>query len=79
MNNVKAYIESGTLEMYVLGAASHKDNEEVMQMARQHSAIKMEIEKISLALYRYFSWYSIQPPSAIKVNLLKLIKERTRH
>lgn len=76
MNNVKTYIESGILEMYVLGVTTSKENAEVAGMAVLYLSIQNEIEKISAALYNYLKlFYTEPPPAAIKINLLALIKD----
>ena len=74
MTNVKNYIESGVLEMYVLGVTSLRENEEVMQMISLHPVIRCEIEKISTALQDYLNYQSIQPPAAIKENVLDFLR-----
>jgi hypothetical protein len=73
MNNIKNYIESGILEMYVLGVTSNKENEEVMRMAFLHPDIQYEIDKISLALHSYLHCHSIHPEPVVENNVLEFI------
>ena len=44
--NIKEYIESGILEMYVLGHATKEESDEVEKMASTHPEIKKEMNKI---------------------------------
>ncbi len=44
--DVEKYIASGILELYVSGALSPQENEEVLSYARQHPEIQEEIEAI---------------------------------
>jgi mannose-6-phosphate isomerase-like protein (cupin superfamily) len=53
MKNVNEYINSGILEMYVLGLTSPEENKEVEKLSILHPEIKEEIESISNALITY--------------------------
>ena len=48
--DIKSYIESGILELYVAGALSEQENEEVHQMILQYPEIKHEVEQIESAI-----------------------------
>lgn len=48
--NVKEYISSGILELYVAGALSEKENEEVYKAMRQYPEIQKEVEEIEKAI-----------------------------
>ncbi|MHA6278660.1 anti-sigma factor [Salinimicrobium sp. CAU 1759] len=47
---VKEYIESGILELYVAGALSEKENEEVHAMMLQHPEVEEEVLKIESSI-----------------------------
>ncbi len=49
----KEYIESGILEIYVMGMASHSEQEDVEMMAAVHPEIRQEIDAISEVLEKY--------------------------
>jgi mannose-6-phosphate isomerase-like protein (cupin superfamily) len=51
--NVKEYIESGILEMYVLGQLGEREAREVLQNAEKYGEIREEIENISESLMKY--------------------------
>jgi mannose-6-phosphate isomerase-like protein (cupin superfamily) len=51
--DVKEYIASGILEMYVLGQLSDEEAMEVTQNAEKYGEIKKEIENITQALMKY--------------------------
>jgi mannose-6-phosphate isomerase-like protein (cupin superfamily) len=53
MKSTKEYIESGILEMYVLGHTSEVENLEIQHMANTHPEIRDEIESISESLIQY--------------------------
>lgn len=48
--DVEAYIESGILELYVAGALSEKENQEVYALMQQHPEILQEVLEIENAI-----------------------------
>lgn len=48
--DVEAYIESGILELYVAGALSEKENQEVYNLMQQHPEILQEVLEIENAI-----------------------------
>ncbi|MFD0861370.1 anti-sigma factor domain-containing protein [Sungkyunkwania multivorans] len=48
--DIKEYIASGVLELYVAGSLSEKENQEVYELMMQHPEIKEEVEKIEQAI-----------------------------
>lgn len=48
--DIKAYIESGILELYVAGALSEKENKEVYVLMQQHPEILKEVLDIEAAI-----------------------------
>jgi mannose-6-phosphate isomerase-like protein (cupin superfamily) len=73
MNQVSAYIESGILELYVLGMVNADELKEVQQMAAAHSEIRKEIEEISKALEVYAGANAVAPHPAVKPMLMATI------
>jgi len=53
MDKVTEFIESGILEIYVLGQATEQEEAEVAHMAGLHEEVRREIEAISIALESY--------------------------
>ncbi|WP_161888024.1 cupin domain-containing protein [Pontibacter russatus] len=79
--NVKAYIESGVLELYVMGASSPAEALAVEQMAAAHPEVRQELENISLALEGYARAHAVTPRNTVKPLLLATIDymERLKH
>lgn len=50
MDTIKDYIQSGLLELYVLGATTEEENTLIASLAKQYPQIKDEIDSISNAL-----------------------------
>lgn len=75
MENVHDYIESGLLELYVLGVTSEKENEAILKMSQEYPAIKNEIEHISHVLRQYALQEDIKPAAPVKAAIMKLINE----
>lgn len=63
MEDAKAYIESGILELYVMGQLSMSEMQEVEVRAAISPEIKEEIEAIEIALEQYALKGAVQPRS----------------
>jgi len=68
--DIKAYIESGILELYVAGALSEKERKEVYELMQKHPEIMQEVLDIEAAVVKLTS--SASPQS--NENVLKQIK-----
>ena len=69
----KQYIDSGILEIYVMGMASHSEQEEVEMMAAANPDIRQEIDAISDGLEKYAQANAIKPSPVIKPFLMATI------
>ena len=69
----KEYIDSGILEIYVMGTASDSEREEVETMAAANPDIRQEIEAISKALENYALTHPITPSPEVKPLLMAMI------
>lgn len=78
MNSVAEYIQSGILEMYVLGVTSQAETREVEEMAVKHPEIQKEIEAIMRAMEKYADSHALAPHQAIKPLLLASIDYQER-
>lgn len=73
MNRIANYIESGVLELYVMGIASPEEIEEVEKMAAAHPEISDAIREISITLESYAGAHAVTPHGTIKPLLLATI------
>lgn len=73
MEDVKAYIESGVLELYVLGEVSHDEKVQVEAMALKHPAIKAELVEIERSMEHYAGEYAIEPPAELRNRVLNSV------
>jgi mannose-6-phosphate isomerase-like protein (cupin superfamily) len=71
--NVSEYIQSGILEMYVLGIATPEETKEVDEMAAKHPEIRSEIETISKDIELYAEMHAVKPSPTIKPFLMASI------
>ena len=53
MKNSAAYLNTGILEMYVLGLTSDEENIEITALAETHAEIRSEIDQITEALLNF--------------------------
>ncbi len=70
MEEVKAYIESGILELYVLGQLSAAECSEVEEMAHKYAEIKAEILAIELAMETYALQNAVEPSVNLEQKIL---------
>ena len=70
MEEVKAYIESGILELYVLGQLNAQEQAEVEAMAAKYPEIKQEIEAIEIAMEQYALENAIKPSANLENKIL---------
>lgn len=73
MNTLKDYINSGILELYVLGMASDEEIAQVNEMASKHEAVRFEIEEITKALEIDACKTTLTPCETIKPFLLAVV------
>lgn len=66
MEEIKAYIESGVLELYVLGQLNASEEQEVLAMANQYPEVRQEIEAIEIAMEKYAVQHAIQPAERLE-------------
>ncbi|NQX42726.1 Anti-sigma-K factor rskA [Pedobacter steynii] len=77
MEEGKAYIESGILELYVLGELNEQEQHEVEAMAAQYPEVKQEISAIELAMEEYAIQHSVQPSIGLANKILEKIEAAT--
>lgn len=73
MNEIDKYINSGILEMYVLGMTNLEETNEVNEMATLHKQVRDEIEEISKTLQISSANTDKKPNPSIKPFILAVI------
>lgn len=73
MTNIKEYIESGILELYVLGEVSPEEAAEVEEMSRKHGEVRKEIELIRTAHESYLVSVAAPTHPVLKSLLMTVI------
>jgi anti-sigma-K factor RskA len=68
--DIKAYIESGVIESYVLGMAEAQEAAELEQLSRQHPDIRKAIDEFELALEKQSLSAAVAPSDRVKDYLL---------
>ncbi|MEM1327686.1 MAG: anti-sigma factor [Bacteroidota bacterium] len=71
--NVKEYISSGILELYVLGSLSETQRKEVERYASEYPEVRAELDKIEQTIIKYAQSKAIPVSSAQQVNILDAI------
>jgi anti-sigma-K factor RskA len=68
--NIQAYIESGILETYVLGATSDQERREVECLSSIYPEIQQELNRIADTMEEYALLHSIEPPADMKAQIM---------
>lgn len=77
MEELRKYIESGILELYVLGQLTAAECNEVEAMAVTHPEIKAEITAIEIAMETYAMENAIAPSEGIEERIIAQISKPT--
>jgi mannose-6-phosphate isomerase-like protein (cupin superfamily) len=67
--NIEKYINSGVIEMYVMGALAADEAAELKLLSVQHPEIDAEIERVSLTLESYAAAHAKTPGPDVKAML----------
>lgn len=73
MEDLKAYIESGVLELYVLGDLTAGEKLEVELMLEKYPELRLEVLEIEKALQGYSEAQAINPPEHLRSEFLNSI------
>jgi mannose-6-phosphate isomerase-like protein (cupin superfamily) len=73
MNTIENYINSGILELYVLGMTSDEETLEVTELAEKHIEIRQEIDAIATALQTTAESFSPEISPAVKEMIMATI------
>jgi anti-sigma-K factor RskA len=73
VEEAKAYIETGILELYVLGQLTVREQKEVQDMAIKYPEVKDEINAIEVAMEQYAVSHAIQPSAGLEQQILNII------
>ena len=77
--DIKAYIESGLIENYVLGLASEEENAEINRLRDNYPEIDIAIDSFASNLELYLSSSSIAPPAYIKERIFESLKQENTY
>ncbi len=78
VEDIKAYIESGILELYVLGDLNHRERTEVENMLVKYPELKAELNLIEEALALYAEKTAIEAPGYMRDRIIGSIEKDIR-
>ena len=73
MKSRQDYINSGILELYVLGETTPEENNQIASLVAADPLLQKEITEIELALEKYATFNSVEPDPLIRPFLLAKI------
>lgn len=66
MENLQSYIESGILELYVLGDLNSTERAEVEKMCKLHPEVKVELDEIELMMNNIADDLTLEPSKKVR-------------
>ena len=75
MEDIKAYIESGILELYVLGDVTREERLQVEEMAAKHPAVKAELDEIERSMELFAENNAVEPSDHLRDKVLNSVFE----
>lgn len=73
MDSLREHIESGVLELYVLGQCSAEEAQQIEQLAKKYTEIQNKIDAISEALEQAALANAVAPPVTVKPFVFAII------
>jgi mannose-6-phosphate isomerase-like protein (cupin superfamily) len=73
MDNISSYINSGILEMYVLGLATPEESRMVEELRAAHPEINEELQQITASVETYATAHAVTPHATMKPLLFATI------
>jgi anti-sigma-K factor RskA len=73
--DIKAYIESGILESYVLGLTSAEEAAEVQMLCTQHTEIKNAVDEFSLLIEKAAFDNAVTPSAMVKNKVMSALTD----
>jgi len=70
VEEIRAYIESGILELYVLGDVSADEKLQVETMVQQHPEVKAELDEIERSMELYADLHDMEPATEMRDRVL---------
>jgi hypothetical protein len=70
LKEIQSYIESGILELYLLGDVTPAEKTEVEEMAAKHPAVKAELDEIEKSMELYAEANAIEPAGHLRDKIL---------
>ncbi|MDB5263467.1 MAG: hypothetical protein JWQ14_2750 [Adhaeribacter sp.] len=81
MNQITEFMQSGLLELYVLGSTNPEETAAVEKMAAAHPEIRQELDIIGQTMEDYAQAHAVKPKATLKSLILASIDyiERLKH
>ncbi|PZV84677.1 anti-sigma-K factor RskA [Algoriphagus aquaeductus] len=76
--NIQEYIESGKLELFLLGELTEREREEVIAMAQAHPQIQQELEALEEAMFAFDELTGKKPSPQLKDKIFASLEEEFR-
>ncbi|AMQ58041.1 anti-sigma factor [Algoriphagus sanaruensis] len=76
--NIQEYIESGKLELFLLGELTEREREEVIAMAKAHPQIQEELDALEQSMFAFDELTGKKPSPQLKEKIFASLEEEFR-
>lgn len=76
--NIQEYIESGKLELFLLGELTEREREEVIAMAQAHPEIQQELDALEQSMFAFDELTGKAPSAQVKEKIFASLEEEFR-
>lgn len=73
--NIQEYIESGKLELYLLGELTEREREEVIAMAKAYPEIQEELDALEQSMFAFDELTGKTPSAQVKEKIFTSLEE----
>ncbi|GMQ30400.1 anti-sigma factor [Algoriphagus confluentis] len=73
--NIQEYIESGKLELFLLGELTEREREEVIAMAKAHPKIQQELDALEEVMFAFDELTGKAPSAQVKEKIFASLEE----
>ena len=73
--NIQEYIESGKLELFLLGELTEREREEVIAMAKAHPQIQEELDALEQSMFAFDELTGKAPSAQVKEKIFASLEE----
>ena len=72
--DIKSYISSGKLELFLLGELTEREREEVLSLAKTHPEIQRELDELEETMFSFDNMTGVSPSKEVKDKIFSTLE-----